>query len=264
LSSNPIFHRLELLVGGTVLERLQATKVILFGVGGVGGWCAEGLIRSGIGELTIVDSDLICATNINRQLQAHTGNVGKVKVDELASRLSSINPAARITALQKVYNRDSAGEFNLSEYGYVVDAIDSLSPKVELISNCMAAGLKLYCALGASCKLDPTAIRVDSIWNTKGCHLGRFVRKRLRRRNVTGDCTCVYSEEMLPLQPVASGCGTGKCVCPKFTAEGEPAHEWCSSKKLINGSAVHITATFGFFLSGLIVQDVYKGFRPQA
>jgi tRNA threonylcarbamoyladenosine dehydratase len=260
------FNRLQRLTGSAAIAKLHSTRVIVFGVGGVGSWCVEALIRSGIGYLTIVDSDRICRTNVNRQLQATRSSVGKVKVEHLAERLRDINPKADITPRQEIYNRETAGRFDLQSYDYVIDAIDSLSAKVELIINATAAGTKVFSALGASGRLDPTAIRITPLWESKGCRLGRFVRKRLRRRGFGGNPLCVYSEELLPVLQEGdsddSGCGSGDGICPKSVhgsdSEELKAHEWCGSKKRINGSAVHITGTYGFFLAGLVVQDVVE------
>jgi tRNA A37 threonylcarbamoyladenosine dehydratase len=262
MTINPIFHRLQLLTGIKPLEKLHHTKVIIFGVGGVGSWCADALIRSGIGHLTIVDSDLICLTNINRQVQATSSTIGKVKVTELAKHLLDINPQATIIPIQTVFDKNTCHTFDLSQYDYVIDAIDSLSSKVELIIQATGAQTTLYSALGASCKLDPTRIKIDSIWNSDRCKLGRFVRKRLRRRGFSGDFTCIYSDELVEQSEelIASGCGTGACMCPEKSLDPDnpdaPVHEWCSKKKQINGSVVHITGIYGFMLSGLVVQDV--------
>ncbi|NLD91301.1 MAG: tRNA threonylcarbamoyladenosine dehydratase [Fibrobacter sp.] len=250
-------NRLELLTGKDALQQLNATKVIIFGVGGVGSWCAEALIRNGIGNLTIVDSDRICVTNINRQLQATSETVGKIKVDVLKKRLQSINPDASITALSKVYNKNSAQSFTIEQYHYCVDAIDSLSNKVELLVHAFTAGCKVYTALGAACKLDVSRIKTGSLWKSEGCHLGRFVRKRLRKRKFNGDIQCVYSDEMLPnTGEHLDGCGTDMCICPVSADPDNPDTDWCSLKKQINGSAVHITASFGFFLAGMITKDI--------
>jgi tRNA A37 threonylcarbamoyladenosine dehydratase len=270
LARNPAFQRLEIITGSAGLEALATTRVIVFGIGGVGSWAAEALVRSGIGTITLVDSDIVCVTNINRQVQATTASVGRPKVAELAERMRLINPSAAIVPLQKAFSRTTAGEFDLGNYGYVIDAIDSLSNKVDLIIASCKAGAKVLSALGASNKLDPLQIRVDSLWNSQGCPLGRYIRKRLRRKGFEGDVTCVYSEENLPLQPAGSACGKADCLCPK-TGKGPlgadmPPHEWCSTKKQINGSAVHVTGTFGFHLAGLVIRDVLDGFqgRPNA
>ena len=260
MKGNPSFNRLRLLTGDVVADRLRTTSVIVFGVGGVGSWCAEALVRSGIGAITLVDSDCICRTNINRQVQATIASVGRVKVRELAERLSAINPESTVEPRREIYKRGSAGSFGLERYDYVIDAIDSLSAKVDLIISATEAGCTVFTALGASCKMDPTKIRIAPLWESQGCHLGKLVRKRLRRRNFTGTPLCVYSEELLPVTMTesGSGCGTADCICPKAAVDDDavPIHEWCSKKKQINGSAVHITGTFGFFLAGMVLRDV--------
>ncbi len=262
MKKHPAFHRTELLIGEEALKKLAVARVILFGVGGVGSWCAEALIRSGVGHLTIVDNDVICVTNINRQLQATAKNVGRSKVDALKERLLDIHPDAEIVALQKVYNQETREEFKLTDYDYVIDAIDSLSHKVDLIASAMEAGVTLFSAMGAASKLDATTIRVDSIWKSRGCRLAHFVRKRLRQRGVKGDCLCVYSQELLPsFEAVKAACGSAQCFCPKqLDEEGNeiPSDVWCHQKAQINGSMVHITGAFGFNLAGLVVQDVCK------
>jgi tRNA threonylcarbamoyladenosine dehydratase len=262
MTIDPALQRLELLIGADALELLSETRVALFGLGGVGSWCAEALVRSGIGHLTIVDSDTVCATNINRQVQATAASVGRPKTAELGRRLREIRPGAGIIELQDVFDKTTAGRFDLGSYGYVLDAIDSLSCKVELIIRASEAGARVYTALGASSRLDPTRITVSSLWDSQGCPLGKFVRKRLRRRGFTGEVTCIYSEENIDPMPGASVCGTGTCPCPgKLPDEGGESGcttEWCSTKKQINGSAVHVTGTFGFMLAGLVVQDVVK------
>lgn len=261
---NPAFQRLQLLTGSKALSLLHQTRVAVFGVGGVGGWCAEAIVRSGIGHLTIVDSDVVCVTNINRQIQATSKTIGRSKVAELGSRLREINPYAEIMELQKVFNQDVAEEFNLGSYDYIVDAIDSLTNKVELIRRASLAGAKVYTALGASGKIDPSRIKVSSLWDSHDCPLGKFVRKKLRQRGFneeSGEVTCVFSdEEMVEPRDEETVCGTGACHCPKSITgdDGESSHEWCSSKKQINGSAVHITGTMGFMLAGLVVQDAVK------
>ena len=227
---NPAFHRNELLMGRDGVDALAQTRVILFGVGGVGSWCAEALVRSGVGHLTLVDGDVVCETNMNRQLQATVPNLGRPKVEALKERLLEIAPHTEINALQKTYNLESKMGFGLAAYDYVIDAIDTLSHKVSLIALAMESGTMLFSSMGAARKLDATAIRVSSIWDTKTCKLARFVRRRLRRWGAQGDCLCVYSEEL------SEAPETG-----------------------VNGSMVHVTGTFGFHLAGLVVQDVYRG-----
>jgi tRNA A37 threonylcarbamoyladenosine dehydratase len=257
--THPAFHRLEILTGANAIQALNNTRVIIFGVGGVGSWCAEALIRSGIGELTLVDSDVICITNVNRQLQATRFNIGKPKTEELRDRLLLINPKAKINAIQAIYQAETAEAFQITSYDYVIDAIDSLTHKVDLLIRCVNNKIKVYSSMGAACRIDPTLIKVDDIWNTSMCALSRLVRSRLRDLNFNGSFQVVYSTEpACETLAESTSCGTAKCMCPSFIAEGEAQapKEWCSSKKRINGSAVHITATFGMVLSSLVIRDV--------
>ena len=154
-----IFKRAELLLGNHLMSKIANTKVIIFGVGGVGSWCAESLIRSGISLLTIVDSDRICVTNINRQLMATTKTVGQVKVEALKTRLLEINPKAEINALQQIYSAETSDSFHLDEYDYIIDAIDSLENKAELIRTATNTKADLFSSMGAALKMDPTKIK---------------------------------------------------------------------------------------------------------
>ncbi len=253
-----LFHRTELLLGRPVMDQLAGTRVILFGVGGVGSWCAEALVRTGIQHLTLVDNDVICITNVNRQLQATAGNVGQVKVHELRTRLMALNPQASIEARAEIYSAETRDTFNLSAYDYVIDAIDSLACKIDLLATAMTAGKRIYSSMGAACKLDPSRIRVASIWKTSGCPLAREVRRGLRQRQVSGDCLCLFSEEQFPNRGEDTTCGTGQCLCPGKERNEAPTDAWCSQKAQINGSLVHVTGIFGFHLAGLVVQDVLR------
>lgn len=260
-----IFNRTELLLGTEAMARLSATKVIIFGVGGVGSWCAEGLIRSGIGHLTIVDSDRVCITNVNRQSMATVKTVGQVKVDALRDKLLEINPKADINAVQKIYSPATAGEFDLDSYDYVVDAVDSLSNKADLILRACDSKAKFFSSMGAALKVDPTRIRVAEFWDVKGCPLAAAIRKKFKRNKTlpSRKFLCVYDDEVLPNKgKECSACGTAKCMCPKAkTGPGDAEllnHEWCTSKAVINGTTAHVTAIFGFTLSGLIIQDINR------
>lgn len=231
-----IFRRSELLLGDEAMSRIGEKRVIIFGVGGVGSWCAESLIRSGIRKLTIVDSDRVCITNINRQLMATTKTVGQVKVDALKERLLSINPSAEITALQQVFNADSASQFGLEEYDYIIDAIDSLKDKALLILLACQTKAKLFSSMGAALKLDPTRIKTAEFWKVTGDPLARALRNRFKRDKQfpKRKFQCVFSDELLenkmPIDPDDKG----------------------------NGSIVHITAIFGMMLAGLVIQDATK------
>lgn len=258
-----IFKRTELLVGGDVMDIIAAQRAIIFGVGGVGSWCAECLVRSGIRHLTIVDSDRVCITNINRQLMATTKTVGHVKVEALRERLLEINPHAEITALQKIYNEETADSFDLDSYDYVIDAIDSLKDKALLILRATASRATFYSSMGAALKMDPLKVQVAEFWKVRGCPLGSALRKKFRKQKIKlpRKFQCVYSEELLENLGHNETCGTAACMCPKAKqGPGDPSlvnHEWCSSKAQINGTMAHITALFGFTIAGLVMNDIY-------
>lgn len=245
MTTNDIFARLELLLGGDTLHAIQSKKVILFGVGGVGSWCAEGLIRSGIMHLTMVDSDCVAASNINRQLPATTATVGQPKVDVLRRRLLEINPEAEINAIAEIYSEASSESFRLHEYDYVIDAIDSLQHKAHLLVAASKTDAAVFSSMGAALKIDPTQIRVAELWKVHGCKLASALRQRLRKNEKpVKEIQCVYSEELRE-------------------NKGKEALERASEnssfyKAQTNGTMVQVTATFGFILSGLVVQDVVK------
>ena len=215
------------------MGRIAEKRVIIFGVGGVGSWCAESLIRSGIRKLTIVDSDRVSVTNINRQLMATTKTVGEVKVDVLKERLLSINPSAEITALQQVFTAETAERFQLDTYDYIIDAIDSLKDKALLILMACQTNAQFFSSMGAALKLDPTRIKTAEFWKIQGDPLARALRKRFTHNSQYPErkFQCVYSDELLenqkPIDPDDKG----------------------------NGTIAHITAIFGFMLAGLVIQD---------
>lgn len=257
-ATNEIFQRTERLVGPDGMEAISQARVIVFGVGGVGSWCAESLVRTGVGHLTIVDSDCVSVSNINRQLMATVQTVGQPKVEVLRDRLLSINPEAEITALQKVYCEETADEFDLASYHYVIDAIDSLRDKVLLIRRATEARpATLFSSMGAALKMDPTQVRVAEFWKVKGCPLGAALRRRFKssgqlpRRKFQ----CVFSEERLPnLGAVGTDDATALAAAQAYEGDA-PA---LPPKAQINGSLAHITALFGFTLAGLVVQDIQR------
>ena len=238
-----IFRRAELLLGDDAMRRIREKRVGIFGVGGVGSWCAESLVRSGITKLTIVDSDRVSVTNINRQLMATTETIGQVKVDALRERLLTINPSADVTALQQVFTAETASTFALEEYDYIIDAIDSLKDKALLILMACQTGAKLYSSMGAALKLDPTRIKTAEFWKVTGDPLARALRNRFKRDGVfpKRKFQCVYSDELLQNKTMVS---TNR---PPIDPDDRG-----------NGSIVHITAVFGFVLAGLVVQDAVK------
>ncbi len=235
--------RAELLLGHENISLLRSRRVILFGVGGVGSWCAESLVRTGVGHLTIVDSDVVCESNINRQLMATRKTIGRPKVEALRERLLDINPEASVTAVQAVFSEETADGFNLDDYDYVIDCIDSLKDKISLLLLASATRARVFSSMGAALKLDPTRIRVAEFWKVRGCPLGAALRKRMKRAGVAPKqpVMCVYSEELLENKGSLKPSDVPK------------------SGGTTNGSIVHITAVFGFTLAGLVVQDILKG-----
>lgn len=233
-----IFNRTRLLVGNELMQAISSSRVIVFGIGGVGSWCAESLIRSGIENLTIVDPDKVTESNINRQLMATTSTVGELKVEAFKKRLLDINPKAIIETRQEAFSETTEESFELSTYDYVVDAIDSLRDKTLLITKACEASTTLFSSMGAAMKIDPTRIAVDEFWKVKGCPLGATLRRRFRALGIkpAKKFLCVYSPELLHNH------GT--------------TQETCDYKICINGSLPHITGIFGLTLAGLIMQDI--------
>jgi tRNA A37 threonylcarbamoyladenosine dehydratase len=260
ITPDPRFQRLALLTGGDTAEALNRCRVVVFGVGGVGSWAAEALVRSGIGRLDIVDSDTVCITNINRQVQATGGTVGLLKTDALGERLRGINPGCAIRPLAKVFSREGAEEFDIPGADYVIDAIDSLTHKLDLIETAYRAGVPLFSSMGMAQKLDPTRLKTADIWETSGCPLARLVRQGLRKRGFSGRVTVVYSDERLPLhRGSGAACGAAQCLCPARNRDDPAAPvEWCGSKKVINGSSVMVTAAAGMILASLVIRDLYR------
>ncbi|MBN1534909.1 MAG: tRNA threonylcarbamoyladenosine dehydratase [Spirochaetes bacterium] len=256
LSYESITQRTALLLGPATMEMIRLARVMLVGLGGVGSWCAEGLVRSGVVDITIVDHDTICATNINRQVQAMAGNIGEPKVGALAKRLAAISPWAKISALQTVFDEDSCDSFKLGQYDYVVDAIDSVGSKVLLIERCVTLGVPVYSSMGAAGKSDPSLIRTGLLRETTVCPLARMVRRNLRRAKIDADIPCVYSTER------STSPRRGETYDPASHdsggAPGEETPQPGRGDTLINGSLVHITAVFGFMLAGLVINDISR------
>ena len=243
-SGKEIFNRAELLLGAGVLDRLAAVRVILFGVGGAGSWCAEGLIRSGVVHLTLVDADCVAPSNINRQRMATVRTVGCSKVEVLRDQLLEINPKADIQAVHARFNEASAPSFGLEGYDYIIDAIDALKDKASLILHACTTPATFFSSMGAACKIDPTQVRVAPFWEVRGCPLGSMLRKKLRKAGTLPekDFLCVYDEELLPNRGEDT-------ALPEELKFDKAAH---------NGSLVTVTAAFGFTLASLVIGDVYR------
>lgn len=226
--------RTQILLGHDTVTRLSALRVIVFGIGGVGSWCAEALARSGVGHLTLVDSDTVAPSNINRQLVALASTVGMPKVLVMKNRVADINPCAEVDMRNMRYTANTADEFDLAGYDYIVDAIDSLTDKALLIRQATASGATLISSMGAALKSDPTQVRVAEFWKVQGCPLARALRQRFRRSGQypARKFRCVYSPQLL-----ANREGTQGANAP-------------------NGSLVQATGVFGLTLASLIINDI--------
>ena len=240
-----LFGRTELLVGTETMRQLAQKRVIVFGVGGVGSWCVESLVRTGIGHITIVDADLVCESNINRQLMATTMTVGQPKVEALKKRLLEINPELDILALQRIYTEESVEDFHLETYDYIIDAIDSLKDKASLILRATRTDAVFFSSMGAALKSDPTKIKVAEFWKVKGDPLARALRQRFKKMQTFPQhkFRCVFSEEVIH--------NRGEEVV-------ESNNSLLPAKAQVNGTLAHITAIFGFMLAGLVVEDILK------
>lgn len=240
-----IFNRTKRLVGDSVMESIFQKRVILFGVGGVGSWCAESLVRSGIQNLTIVDSDNVSITNVNRQLMATTKTVGKVKVKVLKERLLEINPDANIDARAELYEESNSDQFQLDSFDYIIDAIDSLESKMQLLLHATQTKAIVFSSMGAALKMDPTKIKVAEFWKVTGCPLARSLRDKFKKKKLKPHkkVTCVYSEELL------------QNLGGILENDGAPAE---FHKVVYNGTMAHAVAIFGFTIAGLVMQDIYK------
>ena len=194
-------NRTELLLGEEAMRKLASSKVAVFGIGGVGGYVCEGLVRSGVGAFDIIDRDVVDETNINRQIIALHSNIGRPKVELMRERMLDINPAVSVTAHECFFLPDTADQFDFSLYDYVVDAVDTVTAKIEIICRASAAGVPVISAMGAGNKTDPGAFRVADIYDTRICPLARVMRRELKKRDVES-LKVVYSEEE-PIKPAA-------------------------------------------------------------
>lgn len=244
------FSRTELLIGADALKRLSQSKVAVFGIGGVGTFVVEGLVRAGVGKFVLVDDDCICLTNINRQLHATRKTVGKPKVEVMKERILEINPEAEVVTHQKFYLPDTADELICNDYNYIVDAIDTVTGKIDLVLKAKEKGIPIISSMGAGNKLDPAKFEVADIYSTSVCPLAKVMRYELRKRGVTS-LKVVYSREV-PVKPVEteqSSCSVG-CICPKGTTRK------CTVRHQIPGSISFVPSVAGLIIAGEVVKDL--------
>lgn len=247
------FSRTQLLIGKDGIEKLASSRVAVFGIGGVGGFTAEALVRSGIGAIDIIDDDRVCLTNINRQIFATRKTVGKQKVDAAEERLLDINPDLKITKHQIFYTPDTSEQFDFSLYDYIVDAIDTVSGKIELVINAEKTNTPIISSMGAGNKLDPTAFEVTDIYKTSVCPLARVMRSELRKRKIK-KLKVVYSKEK-PITPIDDdeiSC-RNNCICPPGTQRK------CTARRQIPGSTAFVPSVAGLIIAGEIVKDLTGG-----
>lgn len=244
------FSRTQLLLGQDGMDRLANARVAVFGVGGVGGFTVEALARSGVGTIDLIDDDKVCLTNINRQIIALRSTVGKYKVDVAAERLRDINQNIQVNTYKTFYMPDTAHQFDFSQYDYVVDAIDTITGKLELVMQAHKAGTPIICSMGAGNKLDPTAFRVADIYKTSVDPLARVMRHELRKRGIK-KLKVVYSEEppMRPVDDMASSCRTN-CICPPGAARK------CTERRDIPGSSAFVPSVVGLIIAGEVIKDL--------
>ena len=243
------FSRTQLLLGPEAMERLAEARVAVFGIGGVGGYAVEALVRSGIGALDLIDDDRVCLTNLNRQLYATRKTVGQYKVDAAAERIREINPDCQVVTHKTFFMPETQAEFNFTQYDYVVDAIDTVKGKLALVEQAQAAHTPVICSMGAGNKLDPTAFRVADIYQTSVCPLARVMRAECRKRGIR-HLKVVYSTEKptRPLEDPSISCRS-HCICPPGTRK-------CTVRRGIPGSTAFVPSVVGLMIAGEVVKDL--------
>ena len=246
------FSRTELLLGKEAMEKLNNSKVAIFGIGGVGGYTAEALVRSGVGTLDLIDDDKVCLTNINRQIFATRKTVGKYKVDVAEERLHDINPDVIINTHKTFYMPDTAEQFDFSQYDYIVDAIDTVTGKITLVVNADKSGTPIISSMGAGNKLDASAFEVADIYSTSVCPPARVMRTELRKRKIKS-LKVVYSKEkpITPVDDMAISCKQ-HCICPPGTARK------CTQRRQVPGSTAFVPSVVGLIIAGEVVKDLIR------
>ncbi|RBP64455.1 tRNA A37 threonylcarbamoyladenosine dehydratase [Alkalibaculum bacchi] len=244
------FSRTELLIGQDNLDKLKDSKVAVFGIGGVGSFVVEGLVRAGIGKLVLIDDDKICLTNLNRQLHATRKTIGRSKVEVMKERVLEINPKAEVTTFQEFYMPGRGDDLISEDYDYIVDAIDTVTGKIDLVVNAKSKNIPIISSMGAGNKLDPTRFEVADIYKTSICPLAKVMRKELKKKNIES-LKVVYSKEV-PIKPMEnedSSCAAG-CICPPGITRK------CTSRNQIPGSISFVPSVVGLIIAGEVVKDL--------
>ncbi|MCR5703681.1 MAG: tRNA threonylcarbamoyladenosine dehydratase [Eubacterium sp.] len=246
------FSRTQLLLGKKNMDLLAGARVAVFGIGGVGGYTVEALARSGVGTLDLIDDDQVCLTNINRQIIATMDTVGRHKVDVAKERVLSINPKATVNTYRTFYLPETAEQFDFSQYDYVVDAIDTVTGKIQLVMAAQEAGVPIISSMGAGNKVDPTAFEVADIYKTSVCPLAKVMRRELKKRGVK-KLKVVYSKEksLTPIDDDTISCRSN-CVCPPG------AEKKCLQRRQIPGSISFVPSVVGLIIGGEVIKDLIK------
>ncbi len=244
------YSRTELLFGREAMEKLRHARVAVFGIGGVGGYTVEALVRSGIGAVDLIDDDKVCLTNINRQIYATRKTIGQYKVDVAAERIAEIDPQIQVTVHKTFYTPQTADQFDFTAYDYIVDAIDTVTGKLELVQQAYTAGTPIISSMGAGNKLDPTAFTVTDIYKTSVCPLAKVMRHELRRMGIP-HLKVVWSKEppITPIDDMAISCRT-HCICPPGTARK------CTQRRQVPGSNAFVPSVVGLIIAGEVVKDL--------
>ncbi|MBR1572249.1 MAG: tRNA threonylcarbamoyladenosine dehydratase [Lachnospiraceae bacterium] len=244
------FSRTQLVFGADNMERLKNARVAVFGVGGVGGYTVEALARSGVGTLDLIDDDKVCLTNINRQILATRKTVGKYKVDVAKERVQEINPDAVVNTYKMFYLPETQDQFNFEDYDYVVDAIDTVTGKIQLVMQAQEAQTPIISSMGAGNKINPAQFEVTDIYKTSVCPLAKVMRKELKKRGVK-KLKVVYSKEkpIKPVEDMSISCRTN-CICPPGAARK------CTDRRDIPGSTAFVPSTVGLIIAGEVIKDI--------
>ncbi len=251
------FSRTQLLYGQDNMRRLAASRVAVFGIGGVGGYVVEALARSGVGALDLIDDDRVCITNLNRQILATRKTVGKYKVDAAEERIREINPECEVRTYKTFYLPETQDQFDFHDYDFVVDAIDTVSGKLAIIENAKKAGVPVISSMGAGNKVDPAALEVADIYETSVCPLARVMRRECRKRGIDS-LKVVYSREtpIRPLEDMSISCRQ-HCVCPPGTVRK------CTQRRDIPGSTAFVPSVAGLIIAAEVVKDLTRKERTQ-
>ncbi|MDY5701752.1 MAG: tRNA threonylcarbamoyladenosine dehydratase [Lachnospiraceae bacterium] len=249
------FSRTELVLGKEAMKTLQKSRVAVFGVGGVGGYAVEALVRSGVGAIDLIDDDKVCLTNLNRQIIATRKTVGKDKVEVMKERILEINPEATVKTYKCFFLPENAEQFPFEEFDYIIDAVDTVTAKIELVMKARENHVPIISCMGAGNKLDGSLFKVADLYKTKVCPLAKVMRRELKKRGIK-KLKVVYSEEqpMKPLEDMSISCRT-HCVCPPG------AERKCTQRRAIPGSTAFVPAIAGLLMGGEVIQDLVKNGR---